>query len=568
MVAGGALTSTTDKSWSEEIASYVLADCHPWQLAAVEDPAKRITLLVGRGGGKTTALRARALLKMLRRPRASIAYVATSRPEAERLNWEPLKQFLTSLSDHIPGILDDFEFYEAKMQCVCLRNGSKVTFFGVDDKREVNKLRGVPFDELQIDEAASHDVLLLENLIDRAVGPRLGERGGAIVLAGTPGHVLRGRFYEASRDGSNLHRPYSKRDDEDFANWIGWSSHAWDMPDILKLPDADKRYPNIVANWKEALVEKQRQGWGDDNPIWLREYRGKWAADNTTAIYTYRAHSADGTPFNRWDPYDGKKLEGLVALKTAIDKLPSDLSDWLFGYGLDLGSKDPFALNILAFSPTDAQRRFFHVYSFEKRHMYARTIAELLIGTEATEKAIRSEVYDQVGGLFGVTGWPPAIVADLAGLGETLIDELAKVYGIRIKAAEKKGKFGAIEVVNGDLVDGRMFILADSPLEVQLSTLQWKPDEYGQPKEDKSAANHSSDSLTYIRTEIGAMFAASLAQPAKEEKPQSRREQSKAAKPVPKRDDWDDSPRTSRRGGEFDSLLTDDDLSGLNWGND
>jgi hypothetical protein len=558
--ARDALAMSPDEEWADDLSERMLGDCHPFQRDAVLDPSTRVSILVGRGGGKTTAKRVRAVRKISRIRRARVAYVATSRPEAERLNWEPLKELIEQL-----GESDHFEFTESKMICRCKKTGGEVQFFGADDKREINKLRGQPFDEFQVDETASHDVLLLENMLDRAVGPRLGERHGCIVLGGTPGHVLRGRFYEATRNGSELHRAYRQRFEPDYADWINWSSHAWNMLDVLALPDAERKYQALALNWQEALVEKKRQGWSDDNPIWQREYLGRWAADNTTSMYAYAAHK-EGRLFNRWEPFGARKLEGLPMLKAAIAALPRDMGDPMFGYGIDLGSRDPFALNIKAFSPTDPQRRFFHVFSFEKRRMYANEIAKLLIGEEAVATAMRGGVYSDLGGLFGVTGWPAAIVADLAGLGETLIDELANVYGIRIKAAEKKGKFGAIEVYNGHLVDGRMYILADTPLEQQLSMLQWKPDEYGQPKEDKAAANHSADSATYIITEIGTMFSGSMDE---KKKPDASQPQSKQAKPPPSRDDWGNGPVRSRSAGEFDSLIGEGNFNhiGDGWGN-
>ena len=152
-----------------------------------------------------------------------------------------------------------------------------------------------------------------------------------------------------------------------------------------------------------------------------------------------------------------------------------------------------------------------HVFGLERREMYAKEIATVLIGEAAVKQVLRGAgLPDKLGGLFGLTGWPVAIVADLAGLGEAILLELKKVYGITLKGAEKSRdyKHGAFEVVNGHLVDGRLLVLEGSELETQLMNLQWKPDEYGIPREDKAAANHSSDSLVYVVQEITAMFAA------------------------------------------------------------
>jgi hypothetical protein len=557
-----------DYAWALDVKQRLLDDCHPWQLDAALDEALRVAILVGRGGGKTTVLRVRALIKMVFIPRARIIYAATSRPEAERLNWEPLKQLVDEL-----GLRDEFSFTESRLRCTCKRTGATYELVGIDDKKEVNKYRGQPFNEVQVDETASHDTVLLEMFLDRAVGPRLGERRGCILLAGTPGHVLRGRFYDVTRRGGDLHRPYKLRDDADYAEWIGWSSHAWSMLDVLELPNAAKRYPALVLNWEAALVEKKRQGWSDKNPIWLREYLGLWASDHTTSMYAYQANHEDGSPLNRWMPLGDLKLDPadwsdtgktIRAMKAAIAALPMEFDDWQFAYGADLGSRDPFALTILAFSPSDPWRRFFHVFSFEKRRMYVRLFAELLIGKEAVAQVLRSGVYSELGGLFALTGWPVAAVADLAGLGQMVLDELAEVYGIKFKPAEKKNKPGAIEVFNGDLVDGRMFILGDSPLEEQLATLQWKPDEYDNPKEDKAVANHSADSATYIRTELGAMFSAPPAQPSKEgdrpPPPQIVAKPARRRSPTAKRDSWGDAPITKQGRGEFNALLHDNNF--------
>lgn len=558
------LALSPDEQWAEDICDRLDADYHPWQRDADADPSKRISLLWGRGVGKTAILRARALKKMVRRRGAAIAYVCSSRPTARRLNWNPLKRLLFEL-----GISDEFTFHETRMECTCIRTGSVYYFIGADDVAEVEKLRGQPFDEVQIDECASHDNELLEYMLDECVAPRLGERDGVIVLAGTPGHVLRGIFYDATRPGSEFHRPYRERDDE---RWIGWSSHSCELLDIIELPDAD-RYPAMQKNWAAALEEKERKQWGDDNPKWLREYRRRWARNDTTNMYSaYQAFAEDGkTRLNSWDPLGGKKeLDLVTMLKIAISKLPDDLSEWVFGYGQDLGARDPYALDIFALSPHDERRRKWHVGWFDARKMGPSKIANVLIGTEAADLARRGQVYTELGGAFGVTGWPVAIVADLAGLGETIIDELANEYGIKIKAAEKKGKFGAIEVMNGDFSDEQMFIIAGSPLEEQMQTLQWKPDEYGQPKEDKGARNDHADAATYIRTEIGGLFSASSKKSEKkpnEESAKPARTKDRDAKPATRADEWSDKPTRSRSDGEFDQLLTDNDFSSIDWGN-
>jgi hypothetical protein len=503
-----------DEVWAAEITRRITQDCHPWQADAVADPSRRISLRVGRGGAKTTTMRARALIKLVNLRGQRLGYAATSADQARDLNWDKIKSSCEAYGIRSTGSDPDVTFLDTKMVMTCHRTGSVYRLRGVEDKRDAEKFRGFAQAEFQVDEAGSFPPELLEYLLDQCVAPRLGEalaldgkRGGCLILGSTPPQALRGIFYEVTREGSKQHRPYSKRAEPEFAGWKGYSSHSWTLKDVYELPDALDRYPALVANWEEALVEKGDKGWSDDNPIWMREYLGEWSADNTSTIFRYRPH-VDGQPWNQWDPHGERPLEGLPGLAAAIKALP--LGDdgkpmsWCFAYAADMGTRDPFALNIFAFSPQDPHRRIFHVYAFERTGMYGRLIAQVLLG--ADESAPNGCCPpDKPKGVIGLTGWPigSVIDADLA-----LIEELANVYGIRFVKAEKRAdyKFGAIELANGDLVEGFIKIIKGSPLEKQMQLLQWKPDDFGNPREDKAQANHSTDTLIYGRRLIAHLF--------------------------------------------------------------
>lgn len=461
----------------------VIAECHPKQRDFVIDRHRRVAALCGRGAGKTTAGRARLVLRLLGTPKAKCLYIATTRDQAERLMWAPLKELFEKLG-FVAGV--DVTYNETKLRVTLKRNGATLWLFGADDKREIDKLRGQPFHEVGIDEAASYPVELLRQLINRIIGPRLGDYGGCIWLIGTPGHVLDGLFYDATRLGSDWHRAYSDRDNSDFADWKGWSSHAWTLQDGAETIAAMERL------WAEALIEKQAQLWSDESPVWQREYLGRWAADDTENVFKYRAHTATGELWNQWDPPRAGPLQFAV--------LPTEFREWSFVVAMDLGHSDPFAINVFAFSSSDAARRVFHVWGYEKTKMYPQAIAHLLIGEELD--------HVKPDGVLGEIGWPDAMVADLAGNGESIVEELTRVYGLAVVAAEKRHKFSAIEVVNGDLVDGRLKVLKGSLLERQLLSLQWKADDFGQLKENKAQANHSTDCLVYARRAIGSLISA------------------------------------------------------------
>lgn len=496
-------TTSVNDAWAEEIDRRLVGACHRAQRDFVVDDSRLISARVGRGGGKTTGQRARFVRRMARVHKAKCVYVTLSRPVAEELMWAPLKDLIESL-----GI--EATFNETKLTCTFKRTGSTLRLVGADDKKEINKLRGQPFDEVCIDEVSSMQPKLVEELIDRVIGPRLGERMGTLVLISTPGTILAGPFYDATRPGSPEHRPYADRNLPEYAGWRRWSSHHWSLAD----PDAQK-IPALANLWAEALAKFEDKGWGPDHPIRRREYEGIWAADETDSIYKYRAY-LDDVEWNLWSPPMVRR--GELADYGALDfaKLPDGpegkpRKDWLYSVGIDLGGgRDPFALNVFAASPSDQQRTVYHVFGYEPPGvaMYAQRIAVLLLGPQVLTNL--DAAHAKPGGVIGAIGeWPAGFVADTTHLGQLILDELSQVYGIKILPADQKGKHSAVELLNGDLVDGRLKILPASPrtpLATQLAELQWQKDQYGFPQFPKGVADHSADSCLYARRALATIF--------------------------------------------------------------
>lgn len=454
----------------EALAELVANECHPKQRGFATDPGLRISALVGRGGGKTTAGRVRFLRRMLTTPRAQCLYIATTREQAEKLMWAPLKDLCAKLNI-------DAKFSEDKLRCTFRHNGATLSLAGADDKKQIEKYRGIPHHEVGIDECASFPPRLLEHLIDRIIVPRLGDYDGCLWLIGTPGHILNGPFYDITRPGSDVHRRWDERELEAFDGWTSWSHHDWTLVDAV---NAGVRAAKSL--WAAAQREKDNKGWGDDHPVWRREYLGQWAGDDTEMIYRYRPHDEAGKPFNVWDP---ERDEGRVATP------PGPFRDRSYVYGMDFGGRDPFALQVFAYSPTDPSKTLWHVFEFEQRGMYARSIARLLLG----------EVLDHEDptGILGQTGWPESMAGD--GSASTLLDELKNVYGLHIEPAPRKfgDKLDSIELFNGDLQEGRIKILKGSKLEEQLASLHWIIGESGEQREDKSQRNDCADAAIYAR---------------------------------------------------------------------
>jgi len=487
-----------DKAWADGISDTLLKGCHPYQKDAVLDPARRYSMLVGRGGSKTTTFRVRAIRKLTSKARASVLYFAATRMRAKDLMWGPLKTLLQRLGFEKADVV----YNETELKCTIVRTGSVYQLAGLKDVADADKWRGSTWDEVQFDECGSIKPDLLDYTIYQVIGPRV----HVIGLGGTPGRDRRKIFYEATRPGSPKHIPY--RDRDKYPERRGYSSHHWTLADVVKLPNAKRLYPELCRLWAEALIEKADEGWGDDHPIWLREYMAVWAADGTLRVFGDFAPHKDGKPWNIWDPFDtasGKELiEGVAGLKIAVAKLREsfpEFSEWRFVVPKDMGHKDPFACNVIGFSPHDPLRRKWQVMSYERMGLHSKPIAELLLGASQVDRFIKEGVFPdgqavKYGGVFGVIGWPDGMVFDTD---HAHITELSDVYGLKTTKADKKPEYksGAIEIVNGEFHDGRFFVLAGSPMAEQLEQLQWKELDNGKLVEDPAQANHSTDTAVY-----------------------------------------------------------------------
>lgn len=487
-----------DEKWAADIRERILADAHPFQYDAITDPSRRVSILGGRGGAKTTTLRGRTAIKLTSIRKAEILYFARTDEHAKKLYWDKLQE----MNEHYRL---ELRFRDSDQTATCRRTGAVVTIKGMNTDADIEVHRGYPFNEVQIDEAALHPPARLSKLLTQIIGPRLGERQGCIVLAGSAGFDLKGEFYDATFPGSPRHAPYADRDRPGYER-KQWSSHYWTAKMVAELPNAANLYPAIVANWQEALVEKHVNQWSDDNPVWLREYMAQWASDDTNMVFHYRATLADGTPWNQWDPFDGKKIEGIQGLELAIARLHvMGLTDLRFVYAGDMGSTLPYALNIYAFSPRDPKRGIWHVMFFERAKLHARPIAEIHLGVEAAERAFLHQPAEPLGGAMGITGWPDAQVMDSDG---ATLDELKNTYGLPYKKADRNPHYkkGAIALVNGGFIDGQIHVIKDSPLEAQVSSVQWRENRFGHVEEDPRQPSHSSDTLVYGRKEIAGLF--------------------------------------------------------------
>lgn len=528
--------AATDTSHWAGLVERITDECHPEQRDFACDTGRRIVGLVGRGGGKTTGGMTRFIRRLLTMPGARCVYIAVTRDHAERLMWEPLKQAFNELG-FVAGV--DVVYNETKLRLTLPKSKGFLWLFGADKPKEIDKLRGLTFHEVGIDEAASHSDALIENLINRVLGPRM---QGSVWLIGTPGHQLRGMFWEISRPGSSRSKPWAERGDD--PDWIGWSLHKWSLKSAI-AKTVDRPIKALLAILAEQKMQAKIEGWSDDNPIKRREHDGEWAEDGAANVYRYRAIGDDGKPWNQWDPKRTGPLQ-IAVLPTRPDGRPL-FDDWSHVIALDIGYSDPTAINVFSFSTSDRTRTIYHRFGFGQKEMYAQIIAHKMIG-EALD-------HSDPAGIVGALGeWPNAMVADSAhAMAKMVLAELANVYGVKIEPAAKgyHYKYGAIEVVNGDLVDGRIKILKGSALEKQLQDLQWGMSKSEEQIERKDQPNDHSDTLVYARCVITTLITAMVG--AEEQPDETKDPRSPKYAPMP--DERSDDDYSSLFQDDYQSLL-------------
>lgn len=217
-----------------------------------------------------------------------------------------------------------------------------------------------------------------------------------------------------------------------------FSRHSWSLLQNPHLPHA--------GEWLERL--KQRKGWTDENPTFRREYLGEWCHDPDSLVYRFNAE------------------------RNRAESLP-DGHEWHYVLGLDYGWHDQTAFSVLAYA--EHHPAAYVLRSWGHSGLIPSKIAEMV-------QALHDQ-YDF-----------EAIVCDTGGLGKSITEEFRQRYGLPVKAAEKTDKMSFIASMNGDFIDGKIFLLPGTEqLQHEYQTLQYDD----RRREDPALPNHCADATTY-----------------------------------------------------------------------
>ena len=386
-------------------------DLFTQQRELIDDPALYKTALCSRRSGKTYSACYYLIEVATRKPGCICAYIALTRGSAKRLMWAEMKRAARRYMLNI-------KFNNSEL-IATLQNGSQIILTGANDEADVDKLRGSAYALVILDEAASFGPHI-DSLVEEVLEPALVDARGTLLMIGTPAASF-GLFHKATTDPA-----------------YGYSNHAWTIRDNPHIPHAEE--------WLEK--RKKQRGWSDNNPIYLREWCGKWVKSDDSLVYRYSQHNV-------------------------VDTVPLHEYDFEFVLGVDLGYEDSTGFVIGAFCRDLPD--FYVVECYKENHLIPSEIAEIIKEYHAS--------YD-----FTV------MVADTGGLGKSIVEEFKARHMLPLRAAEKRNKLSYIELLNGDLLDRRVKVLEGSALLQEWDHLQW---DEAKRKEDPRFENHLSDAMLY-----------------------------------------------------------------------
>lgn len=274
-----------------KVKPIVLREDFPEQNAFITDESRYIAAQCSRRSGKSNGLALRFFRTMEKHPKSTCLYLSLTQESARGIMW-PVLQELNDI--HKLGCT----FVESKLE-MTHPNGAKLKLMGADIKDFVKRLKGRKYPGVAIDEGqdfGSH----LQSLIDDVLTPSISDyKDGWLAIAGTPGPVPSGVFFDITQNGK-----------------YGFVVHKWDLTKNPFMPDPEKFIADLKA----------KREWEDSHPTLLREWKNQWVLDMESLWVRYK-----------------EKVNHYQELPTGR---------WNYILGVDWGHKDSDALAVLGWLDT------------------------------------------------------------------------------------------------------------------------------------------------------------------------------------------------------------------------
>ncbi len=277
--------------------SPILAELFAEQRDFVLDPDREIAALCNRRAGKTFAVADLLLLTADQDPKNDCLYLNLTGKLAKSVMWDGQDGLKKADDRHGMGVS-----FQNQSLVATLANGARILCAGAENADDIELYRGHKYKLVVIDEAGSFKAHL-ESLITSVLQPTTVDLQGRLVLVGTPGKVLAGLFYDATRADGRRN--------------TAWKLHAWSILDNPHIPHAKEEIARILR------INK----WDEKNPTFQREWLGRWVREDSTLVYKFP--EGEGSYY---------------------DKLPA-AHEWFHILGIDLGYTAPSAFRVITYSP-------------------------------------------------------------------------------------------------------------------------------------------------------------------------------------------------------------------------
>lgn len=409
----------------------------PKQRAFIEDPARLKVACCSRRAGKSHGIALALLKAAYDNPGSFPIYMNMNKASAKVILWPALRDLKRLLNLDI-----DFDNVTSNIKVNDVE--SVITVYGVGSRREMDKARGGKPPAIALDEAQNMGSDMLY-LINEILLPSTIDYKAPIMITGTPSNARHSPFYRISQ-GMGL------TDDSQ----LGWSTHHWTMFDNPHIKDPEEEI---------QLALDANPGWTTETPAFRREYLGEWVFDSQSRAFTF--------------PKD-------FAL---VPHFPKDIAtDWRYILGVDLGTKDPCAFTVLAFSRTAGK-----TFVLES---YRQHLTVLQAGTEIERLMHRYPTFS-------------SIVVDSGGQGAAFVRQWKETHPHIPAKPVKKGMDSVdmgISLINADIAAGKVYFVTPTCTDLlqEMETVQWDDRALAMGKRVIRIGDndHAVDSFRYAYTKV------------------------------------------------------------------
>ena len=279
-----------------------------------------------------------------------------------------------------------------------------------------------------------------EDLVDKYIRPSLIDRQGTLILESSPSDFAKGYFYELTKD-----LPEEPSMTVRVNKTAKWHVYRWTPRENPFIKDSWEREHQEMLTNNPLIVE---------TPAYKQMWLGHWCIDDDALVYKYS---------------EARNVAGSLPHR-----------DYQYVLGIDLGWSDPTAFTVLAWA--EHKRTAFVVHSHAKAEMDF---------TEVAHEIRRLQALYQ----------PVATVID--GASRQGVEEMIRRHGLGLLMAEKQGKFDHQKLMNAEMVQGRIQVIAGCAqgLVKEWSELVWWADKLRltPPRyvEHPRLNNHESDACLY-----------------------------------------------------------------------